>query len=81
MSNSTTHAKTLEKSVDGDMTKLSLLLDQDIRFCILESSSILMQMLAMKPHHSHDAGLLVEFVDEGSLDHFGLLRGSCCRCT
>lgn len=74
MSNSITHASTLEKSVDGDITKLSLLLDQDIRFCILESSSMLIQMLAINPHHSHDAGLLVKLVDEGSLNHLGLLR-------
>lgn len=36
-----THARTLEKSAEGDITKLSLLLDQDIRFCMLESSNIL----------------------------------------
>lgn len=30
-----THAKTLENSVDGDMTKLSLELDHEIKCCIL----------------------------------------------
>lgn len=38
---STTYARTLEKSVEGDMTKLSLLFDHDIRFCIAGSSNIL----------------------------------------
>ena len=36
-----TDAKTLEKSVDGDIRKLSLLLDHEMRCCILGSSSIL----------------------------------------
>ena len=35
------YARTLENSVDGDMTKLSLLFDQEIRFWIFESSNIL----------------------------------------
>jgi hypothetical protein len=29
-----THDKTLENSLEGDMTKLSLVLDQDIKCCI-----------------------------------------------
>ena len=36
-----TNAKTLEKSADGDITKVSLLLDQDIRCCMFGSSSML----------------------------------------
>ena len=36
-----TYARTLEKSVQGDMTKLSLELDQDIKVRILWSSNIL----------------------------------------
>ena len=35
------YERTFAKSAVGDMTKLSLLLDHDIRFCILESSNIL----------------------------------------
>ena len=38
---SMTYARTLEKSVDGDMTKLSLLFDHEIRFCIAGSSNML----------------------------------------
>ena len=36
-----TNAKTFEKSVDGDIRKLSLLFDHEMRCCILGSSSIL----------------------------------------
>ena len=36
-----TYASTLENSLEGDITKLSLEFDQDIRCCILGSSSIL----------------------------------------
>ena len=39
-----TYASTFEKSADGDMTKLSLLLDHDIRWEMLGSSSILFQL-------------------------------------
>ena len=35
------YERTLEKSAEGDMTKLSLLLDHDIRFEMLGSSSML----------------------------------------
>jgi hypothetical protein len=35
------HARTFENSVEGDMTKLSLVLDQEIKCCILWSSSML----------------------------------------
>lgn len=38
-----TNARTLEKSADGDITKFSLLLDQDIRCCMFGSSSMLGQ--------------------------------------
>lgn len=38
-----THDRTLEKSADGDMTKLSLLFDQAIRFEMLGSSSMLLK--------------------------------------
>lgn len=37
-----THARTFENSEDGDMTKLSLELDQEMRCCILWSSSMLL---------------------------------------
>ena len=40
-----TYARTFEKSVDGDITKLSLLFDQEIRCCMLGSSSMLSQTL------------------------------------
>lgn len=43
---SATYDKTLEKSVDGVMTKLSLLFDQDMSSCILGSSNILAGELA-----------------------------------
>lgn len=36
-----THDSTFEKSAVGDMTKLSLFGDQDIKFAMLGSSSIL----------------------------------------
>lgn len=36
-----TYARTLEKSADGDITKLSALADHDIRCCMLGSSSML----------------------------------------
>ena len=36
-----THDRTFENSAEGDMTKLSLLLDQEIRFAMLGSSSML----------------------------------------
>lgn len=35
------YASTLENSVEGDMTKLSLVLDHEIKCCILWSSSML----------------------------------------
>ena len=35
------HARTLAKSAVGDIMKLSLLFDHAIRFCMLESSSML----------------------------------------
>jgi hypothetical protein len=35
------YARTLENSVEGDITKLSLVLDQEIKCCILWSSSML----------------------------------------
>lgn len=38
-----TNAKTFEKSADGDITKFSLLLDQDIRCCMFGSSNMLGQ--------------------------------------
>lgn len=41
-----TDARTLENSEVGDMTKLSLLLDQDIRCWMVESSSILLKLSA-----------------------------------
>ena len=43
-----TDESTLEKSADGDMTKLSLLFDHDIRLEILGSSSILITLSAHK---------------------------------
>lgn len=46
-----THARTLEKSVDGDITKLSLLLDHEIRFCILWSSNMLRIYEPLKPRN------------------------------
>ena len=36
-----THDRTFEKSLDGDMTKLSAEFDQDIKCCMLWSSNIL----------------------------------------
>ena len=36
-----THESTLEKSVDGDMTKLSFVVDQEIRCWMFRSSSML----------------------------------------
>ena len=36
-----THESTLEKSVDGDMTKLSFVVDQEIRCWMFGSSSML----------------------------------------
>ena len=36
-----TNESTFEKSADGDMTKLSLLGDQEIKFAMVGSSSIL----------------------------------------
>lgn len=36
-----TYERTLEKSLDGDMTKLSAEFDQEIKCCIFWSSSIL----------------------------------------
>lgn len=39
-----THESTFEKSAVGDMTKLSLLGDQDIKFPMLGSSSILLDV-------------------------------------
>lgn len=36
-----TYARTLEKSVDGDMTKLSLLFDHEIKFWMAGSSNML----------------------------------------
>ena len=36
-----TYARTFEKSLEGDMTKLSLPFDQEIRCCMFGSSSIL----------------------------------------
>ena len=39
-----TDESTLENSADGDMTKLSLLFDHDIRLEIVESSNILITL-------------------------------------
>ena len=36
-----TYDRTLEKSLEGDMTKLSFVLDQEMRCCMLWSSSML----------------------------------------
>jgi hypothetical protein len=45
-----TYAKTLENSGVGDMTKLSLVLDQQIRCLMLPSSSMLSWRLANAPN-------------------------------
>ncbi len=50
------HERTLAKSALGDIMKLSLLLDQDIRFCMVGSSSILFHVspdLATNGRQSH----------------------------
>lgn len=71
-----TYARTLEKSVDGDMTKLSLLLDHEMRFCIAGSSNILhARQPTDRPWSApviHDL-LLVKLVNKCRLHHFGLL--------
>ena len=42
-----TYERTLENSVDGDMTKLSFVLDHEIRCCMLMSSNMLHSVLAI----------------------------------
>lgn len=70
-----TYDKTLEKSVDGVMTKLSLLFDQDMSSCILGSSNILPDELAYRNDVKVQSQLLrIELVYKSSLHHLGLLR-------
>ena len=80
-----THAKTLEKSVEGDITKLSLLADQDIKFWMLGSSNMLGKVSnqAKKKENSclSTGFLLVQLVDERGLYYFGLLGRRCGRST
>jgi hypothetical protein len=68
-----TYAKTFAKSPEGDMRKLSLLEDHDIRCWIFGSSSMLPMGVSSG---NWPSGLindvLVQFVDEGRLDHLGL---------
>lgn len=66
------HARTLEKSAEGDITKLSLLLDHDIRFCMLESSSILRHVNHFASSQ-HIDDVLIQLMDKSCLHHFGLL--------
>lgn len=75
-----TDARTLENSEVGDMTKLSLVLDHDIKCWMLESSSMLFKGQVMSvprgKFRTRDQKLvdvLVKLVDECGLYHFGLL--------
>lgn len=45
-----THERTLEKSLDGDMTKLSAELDHDIKCCMFGSSSMLLMKSVESGH-------------------------------
>lgn len=74
-----THASTLENSADGDITKLSLLLDQDIRFCMLVSSNIL-QRVREGPNRLLAVYSLVKLMNKGRLHYFWLLRRCSCGC-
>lgn len=71
-----TYDKTLEKSVDGVMTKLSLLFDQDMSSCILGSSNILADELAYRTTSRFNLIRLlrIQLVNKSSLHHLGLLR-------
>jgi hypothetical protein len=66
------YARTLENSGEGDMTKLSLEADQEIRLCMLRSSSMLQSSQLMLLQGTTGA-VLVELVYESRLHHFRLL--------
>jgi len=53
------YARTLENSVEGDMTKLSLVLDQEIKCCILWSSSMLHRGSVTAERKDQERGLPV----------------------
>lgn len=72
-----TYDSTFENSDEGDMTKLSLVLDQEIRCCILWSSSILQQR-QLTVYGSASRYTLIKFMNERCLDDLGLLGRSCC---
>jgi len=51
-----TYASTLEKSCDGDMTKLSALCDHEMRCCMLGSSSMLPHSVSRRRPLPGDSG-------------------------
>lgn len=76
-----THARTLENSDVGDMTKLSFVPDQEMRCWMPGSSSILFPKIVsrwrQKREDQRKKHILVELVNESCLDDFWLL--SCRR--
>lgn len=56
---SSTHERTLEKSLEGDMTKLSAEFDHDIKCCMLWSSNMLLTDQRRFSGHPTRAILLV----------------------
>lgn len=70
-----TDARTLENSEVGDITKLSLVLDQEMRCWMLLSSSILRQKLVTGDTTTlgPESAVLVKLMNESSLYHFRLL--------
>lgn len=70
-----TYDRTFENSLDGDITKLSFVLDQDIRCWMLWSSSMLAMISMCVQLPGSGVGPLVKFVNESRLHDLWLLRG------
>nr|POE89816.1 hypothetical protein CFP56_20285 [Quercus suber] len=71
-----TYAKTFENSEDGDMTKLSLVADHDIKCCMLESSSMLDKNVSGYRSVCPQEDGLIELVYKGCLDNLRVLSSS-----
>lgn len=72
-----TYDRTFENSLEGDMTKLSFVLDHEMRCWMLWSSSMLRLCQYIDCISRSGADPLVEFMYESCLDDLGLLCGCC----
>lgn len=66
-----TYDRTLLNSLDGLMTKLSFVLDHEMRCWMLWSSSMLWAHQLLQVSSLRGSALLVQLVDEGCLNDLG----------